>query len=166
MSYRTLPSLLLAAGVAAACSGGGEGREVRAGKCGPPDTKVVARGAEEFVRTAQPRAYRYLIPAGGDTTLPEDARAALQMKGQTFLYPNDSAGRQALLTRLSDVGQFTTMVVAYKGTQLITKDSLVVKFAGHYVPIRGMQPAGSITGEIPFSCQTVWKLSRTVKRES
>lgn len=166
MNTRLLSVLALAA--TTACSGGGEtaggtSRPVKPGACGQPDAKLVAAAVPEFIRTAQPRAVRYLVPATSDTSLPEAGRAALQMKGQTFLYPNDSAMRQQIINRLSDAGEYTTMLVAYKGTKLVARDSAVVQFAGHYIATRGVPSSPSIQGEVPFVCQTVWKLARTVK---
>lgn len=163
MRNRSLPLLLLAL---AACGTEGADGEVRAGDCGQPDDKVVAIAIEEFLRVAQPRAYRYLLPVSGDTVLPEPARAALQMKGQTFLYPPDTTQQKKVLQQLSDIGPFATMVVAYRGTRLVTPDSALVTFVGHYVPIRGMKPADTTRAEIPVSCQVIWKLSRTVKKDA
>ena len=164
MNTRPFSGLALLAAIA--CSGGGSAdgkpKVVKAGACGEPDAKLVAAAVPEFIRTAQPRALRYLVPATSDTSLPEAGRAALQMKGQTFLYPNDTAQRTQLINRLSDAGEFTTMLVAYKGARLVTRDSAVVEFAGHYIATRGVPASPSIQGEVPFVCQTVWKLARTV----
>ena len=164
MNTRPLSGLALFAAIA--CSGGGSAdgkpKVVKAGACREPDAKLVATAVPEFVRTAQPRALRYLVPATSDTSLPEEGRAALQMKGQTFLYPNDTTQRTQLINRLSDAGEFATMLVAYKGVRLVTPDSAVVEFAGHYIATRGVPASPSIQGEVPFVCQTVWKLARTV----
>src|SRR5687767_2983353 len=104
MNLRPFTGLALLAAIA--CSGGGsaDGKPtvVKAGACGQPDAKLVAAAVPEFIRTAQPRALRYLVPATSDTSLPEAGRAALQMKGQTFLYPNDTAQRTQIINRLSD----------------------------------------------------------------
>ena len=161
MNSRPLSGLTLIA--ALACSGGGSAdAKPKPGVCGQPDAKLVATAVPEFVRTAQPRALRYLVPATSDSSLPDAGRTALQMKGQTFLYPNDTTQRTALINRLSDAGEYTTLLVAYKGVRLVTRDSAVVVFAGHYIPTRGVPAFPSISGEVPFVCQTVWKLARTV----
>ena len=162
---RLRPRLLVALPViAAACGGSGGDSRPRPGACGEPDAKVVAAAVVEFVAMAQPRAYRYLLPTGGDSILPDAARAALQMKGQTFLFPADSAQRRQVMNRLADGGDWTTMLVAYRGTQLVTRDSAVVRFGGHYVSVRGTPPPASVSAEVPFVCSVVWKLARTAKK--
>jgi hypothetical protein len=154
---RTDPVVVaLLVATAAACGGGGDGE--RGGRpsgsairCADPGDSVLYKAVSAYVRQLEPRPVRFVMAYTGDDALPSAARAAMQQIGPTFIWPSDTAQQARTRDMLRERGQFTTMLLSFKGMERTGRDEVVVRFGGTYIggDLDGRQaPLGSVT----FGC--------------
>lgn len=166
----SIAGLVALAPLLVACGdGGGERRSASAsgGRCGAPSDTVVARAVTEFVKQVRPTPQRFLASAASDSAIPDLARAALQDRGPTYLYPPDSTLRAKVREKLISVGDYTALAVVYYGTDRPADSAAIVKLGGHFVDVGKGQPP-SVTGSIEFACDSTakWKYVRKVPEPS
>lgn len=160
----TLAGLVALGPLILACSGGGEARKsasASGGRCGTPGDSVVARAVTEFVKQVVPTPQRFLASAASDSAIPDAARAALQDRGPTYLYPPDSTLRAKVREKLVSVGDYTALAVVYYGTDRPADSAAVVRVGGHFVDVgKGTPP--SVKGSMEFACDSLrrWKYVR------
>lgn len=150
--------------LAVACSGGDGARETSSasgGRCRAPNDSTVARAVTEFVKQVQPTPQRFLATAASDSAIPDLARAALQDRGPTYLYPPDTTLRRKVVEKLVSVGDYTALAVVYHGTDRPDDEHAVIKLGGHFVDVgKGVPP--SVRGSMEFACDSTkkWKFVR------
>lgn len=154
---RTFPVLaVLLLSVAAACGGsgdtaGGDRPSSSVIRCPEPGDSVLYNAVRAYVRQLEPRPVRFVMVPGGNEALPGAARAAMQQIGPTFMWPADTALQTKTRAMLKERGQFTTMLLAFKGMERTGRDEVVVRFGGTYIggDLDGRQaPLGAVT----FGC--------------
>jgi hypothetical protein len=128
-----------------------------------PHSSVYAEAFDEYMVGLSPTPRRFLNAAGTDSALPEAVFTGIQRKGPAYLYPGDQAQRQAVLDKLSSVGAWPTLLVLWRGNEVVDDTTLAIRLAGHYVggaedgkqaPVKAMY----------FACDTVpWQYVRTAE---
>lgn len=128
-----------------------------------PRTTVYAEAFDEYMVGLSPTPRRFLSASGTDSALPEAVFSGVQRKGPAYLYPGDSAQRQAVLDRLSSVGDWPTLLVLWRGNEVVDDTMIAIRLSGHYV-------GGSDDGKpspvkaMYFACDTVpWQHVRTAE---
>jgi hypothetical protein len=159
---RTFPvGLLCVASVIAACSGGNE----RAGSpiaCVEPGDSVLYKAATAYLRALEPKPVRFVLAPSGPDALPSAARAAVQQVGPTFLWPAGNDLQQQMRETLKQKGQFTTLLVTFKGMQRTGRDEVVVRYGGRYIG-GDLDGREANVGAVHFFCETArWQLDTTM----
>jgi hypothetical protein len=98
-----------------------------------PDSAVVFRGVRDFIADAQPFPQRFLYIAGTDSTPPDAGILALQDKGPTYMYPASGDQQAVVRTKLSSIGDFASLLVAYHGFKRTDATHAVIRLSGVYV---------------------------------
>lgn len=153
----------LAFAAALGCGGPGGGADSR---CVAPDDAVVGAAVTNYIKNLNPTPQRFLIGVGSDSALPAGAHRALQDKGPTWLFPPDSAMQATVRANLADKGDFSTLLVIYRGTQRLDEARTVVRLGGRYV---GGEHDGKVAASrtIHFNCDSLgWTFSRTEEERS
>jgi hypothetical protein len=135
--------------------------ELRARPCtAAPDT-VLGKAVSAFIRTAQPAAYRYLIPVGTDSVVPRHGHWALQDRTPLMLYPSDPALQKQQITQLFQRGNYTTLLVSFHGEDTLPDGRRTMEFSGNYL---GGQHAGKTVPHttIVFDCHATGDARWTV----
>ena len=150
-----LTPLVLACG-----DGGGKGSisagRAGGGKCGMPGDSAIALAVTAFVKTVSPTPQRFLAAVSSDSAIPDAARAALQDRGPTYLWPPDSIQRAKVRQKLISVGDYTALAVVYKGMSHPDASHTIIKLGGHFVDVgNGVPP--SVTGDIEMACDSTKK---------
>jgi hypothetical protein len=158
---RTFPvaiAVMVATGLAAAaCGGGGADRgdgNQRLGsviRCADPSDSVLYKAVAAYVRQLEPRPVRFVMAYSGSEALPGPARAAMQQIGPTFIWPEDAAGQQKMRDMLKQRGEYTTMLLTFKGMERTGRDEVVVRFGGRYVGT-DMDGREAPLGAVHFNC--------------
>lgn len=166
--FCSLPiSALALALIIAACASDEQQQPERSGATSSceesPRTSVYADAFDEYMAGLSPTPRRFLNAAGTDSALPEAVFSGIQRKGPAYLYPGDPAQRQAVLDKLSSVGAWPTLLVLWRGNEVVDDTTIAIRLAGHYVggtddgkpaPVKAMY----------FACDTVpWQHIRTAE---
>ena len=117
----------------AACSGGGSGGSRASARCRQSPDSATAQAVLAYIKDANPYPQRFLSAALTDSALPDVGVEALQVKGPTYFYPPDSAGRVKVRRKMDDVGPYTSLLVAWHGMSREADSALVVRLGGGYV---------------------------------
>jgi hypothetical protein len=128
-----------------------------------PGTSVYAEAFDEYMVGLSPTPRRFLNAAGTDSALPEAVFSGIQRKGPAYLYPGDPAQRQAVLDKLSSVGAWPTLLVLWRGNEVVDDTTIAIRLAGHYV---GGDDDGKLAPvkAMYFACDTVpWQHIRTAE---
>ena len=126
-----------------------------------PGSDVYAEAFTHYMTGLSPTPRRFLSAAGTDSALPEKVFEAVQDKGPTYFYPGDEAGRQVVRQKLTDAGPWATLLVVWRGNEVIDDSTVAVRLAGHYV---GREEDGTAapTKSLVFACDTLpWKFVRS-----
>jgi hypothetical protein len=166
---RTLPVKVMMAllPLTLACGDGGKSANPAAraskGRCGTPGDSTIARAVTEFVKQVKPTPQRFLATVASDSAIPDAARAALQDRGPTYLYPPDSVNRAKVRQKLVSVGDYTALAVVYRGMSHPDETHTVIRLGGHFVDV-GKGAAPSVSAELEFACDstTSWRFVRTI----
>ena len=125
-------SVLAVAGIVA-CSSGGSGGSSASASCRQSPDSATSQAVLAYIKEANPYPQRFLSAALTDSALPDVGVEALQVKGPTYFFPPDSAGRTKLRKKLDDVGPYTSLLVAWHGMSREADTALVVRLSGRYV---------------------------------
>jgi hypothetical protein len=123
----------LAALTAACADSGAVARYARDACRLAPDSTVEFRGVHDFITDAEPTPQRFLYIPGTDSTPPDPGILALQDKGPTYMYPPSGSQQQTVRTKLSSIGDFASLLVAYHGFKRTDATHAVIKLSGVYV---------------------------------
>ncbi|MFN2400027.1 MAG: hypothetical protein ABR543_15515 [Gemmatimonadaceae bacterium] len=121
--------------------------------CDAPGDVVVKEAVTQYLKNLTPTPQRYLIATGTDSALPGEAHAALQNKGPTWFFPADSASQDKMREILASKGDFTTLLVTYRGTRHVDDSHAVVRIGGRYVGGEHEGRAAS-SRALHFQCDT------------
>ncbi len=155
---RTFPVVLALSLVLSACEGRstdsatGERRLGSAIRCAEPGDSVLYKSVAAYVRQLEPRPVRFVMAPSGTEALPSAARAAMQQIGPTFMWPSDPARQQEMRAMLKERGQFTTMLLSFKGMERTNRDEVVVRFGGRYIGT-DMDGREAPLGVVYFACE-------------
>lgn len=151
--------------IAAACASeqGAESAEpARASACEQaPGNGVYAEAFTQYMVGLTPTPRRFLSAAGTDSALPEAVFEGVQAKGPTYFYPGDEAARRVVREKLSSVGDWPTLLVLWRGNEVLSDSMVAIRLAGHYV---GGSDDGTAapTKTMHFACDTIpWQFVRT-----
>ena len=159
-----LSSVLAAAAVAASACGGDSGDEKKkilpmfAKRCPSfPRAQVLKDAVTQFVTTASPTPQIFLYIPATDSSLPDAGVRALQDKGNTFLYTQDTVQQKAMRKKLSGIDYYTSMLVVYKGLEQPDSTHAVVRLGGHYVGTKS-EKEPPLARALAFQCDsTEWR---------
>lgn len=128
-----LPAVLAIALLAACKSGESSHRLSGRARCPTQPDSFVSRAVLGYIKDANPFPQRFLVVTTGDSALPSGGMAALQDKGPTYIFPSDPAQQAKVRAHLHDIGDWTTLLVLYGGSQLKDVDHAEVRLGGRYV---------------------------------
>jgi hypothetical protein len=98
-----------------------------------PDSTVLFNGIRDYIMSADPTPQRFLYVPGTDTTPPEPGVLALQDKGPTYMYPPSGDQQNIVKTKLTSIGDYASLLVAYHGFQRKDAMHAVIKLSGTYI---------------------------------
>lgn len=168
---RTSPILSIAAALPvflAACGGGGgDGAGEPVASCQEQPTAAVYQTAfAEYLKGITPTPRRFLNPVGTDSALPDPMFSAVQQKGPSYLYPTDSAGQQVVLEKLGSVGSWSTLLVSWRGLEVVDDTTARIRLGGGFV---GGDDHGTPapSRSLYFACDTVpWRFTRMAEESA
>ena len=148
-----------------ACASASEnGRSFGSSRCTAPGGPVTAEAVTQYLKDLTPKPQRFLVQSTGDSALPDAGREVLQNTGPTYLFPEDTAKQQTVLTMLAEKGEFPTLLVLYGGTEPADGGRAVVRLLGRYTG-ENAQPAPSKA--IYFECKDDrWTFASTSDQKS
>jgi hypothetical protein len=85
-----------------------------------PDSAVVFKGVRDYI-------------TGTDTTPPDAAILALQDKGPTYMYAASGPQQAIVKTKLTSVGDFASLLVAYHGFKRTDAEHATIRLSGTYI---------------------------------
>jgi len=156
--------LALAAGIMAACESKSPSNRAVASACGKfPSDSSYGVAALKYIEKLEPKPRRFLTAVTTDSVLPSKVFEALQQKGPGYLFPPNPTDRAKVVDKLTTVGPWATLLVTWKGAQLLDDTHGVIRLGGHYV----VAEEGPLVGPrraIHFTCESgEWTYSRTVE---
>lgn len=159
---RTFPvGLLCVASLTAACGGSND----RAGSpiaCVEPGDSVLYKAATAYLRKLEPQPVRFVLAPSGPDALPSASRAAVQQVGPTFLWPATEPLQQRMRETLKQKGEFTTLLVTFKGLTRTGRDEAVVRYGGRYIGT-SLDGREASVGAVHFYCESArWVLDTTL----
>jgi hypothetical protein len=98
-----------------------------------PDSTVIFNGVKDFVTNAEPFPQRFLYIPGTDSTPPDPGILALEDKGPTYMYAASGDQQAVVRTKLSSIGDFASLLVAYHGFKRTDATHAVIRLSGVYV---------------------------------
>jgi hypothetical protein len=98
-----------------------------------PDSTVVFNGVKDFITDAEPFPQRFLYVPGTDSSLPDPGVLALQDKGPTYMYAASGSQQAVVRSKLSSIGDFASLLVAYHGFKRTDDTHAVIRLSGVYV---------------------------------
>ena len=121
-----------------------------------PGDSAIALAVIAFVKQVAPTPQRFLAAVSSDSAIPDAARAALQDRGPTYLWPPDSVQRAKVRQKLMSVGDYTALAVVYKGMSHPDETHTIIKLGGHFVDVgKGASP--SVVADIEMACDSTSK---------
>lgn len=113
---------------------------------------MLYKSVAAYVRQLEPRPVRFVMASSGAEALPSAARAAMQQIGPTFIWPDDASGQEKMRAMLKERGNYTTMLLSFKGMERTGRDEVVVRFGGRYVGT-DLDGREAPLGAVHFNCQ-------------
>ena len=98
-----------------------------------PDSAVVFNGIRDYLMSAEPTPQRFLYVAGTDSAPPDAGILALQDKGPTYMYPPSGDQQQVVKTKLTSIGDYASLLVAYHGFQRKDPQHATIRLSGTYI---------------------------------
>jgi hypothetical protein len=131
---RVAAKLTCIAALSAACAEKGAVARYARDACRlAPDSTVLFNGIKDFITDASPTPQRFLYIPGTDSTPPDPGVLALQDKGPTYMYPASGDQQAVVRTKLSSIGDFASLLVAYHGFKRTDETHAVIRLSGVYV---------------------------------
>ena len=118
-----------------------------------PDSTVVFNGVRDYLLSADPTPQRFLYVPGTDSAPPDAGVLALQDKGPTYMYPPSGDQQNVVKTKLTSIGDYASLLVAYHGFQRKDAQHATIRLSGTY--ISGKLDGKTIPPEdFPISCDS------------
>jgi hypothetical protein len=146
LQYATSFALAL---LAIACGGAGEsggaGRDVAeldaATACSALNQTPAQIAVLDFITTAEPKPWRFLNAVSTDSALSESAFEVVQKKGPTFYWLTDDKSQQQIREKLSNDGDWATMLVLMREDTDHGDGTYTLRIGGRYVgaPHEGLE---------------------------
>jgi hypothetical protein len=76
----------------------------------------------------------------------------MQQIGPTFMWPTDPARQDQMRALLKERGEYTTMLLTFKGMERTGRDEVIVRFGGRYVGT-DMDGRDAPLGAVYFGCE-------------
>lgn len=116
----------------------GEGDEskilpLRACATSEPGKLPVQIALRHYVRNVDPKANRYLIAVGTDSTLSEPGERTLQEFGPTYYYAGSDAAKAKVRDRMLEIGPYPALLVVRRASAKPTSRRETVRLGGYYV---------------------------------
>ena len=167
---RVAAELISVAGLAifaAACADSGAvGRYQRDACRLTSDSAVVFHGVRDFITSAaDPTPQRFLYVVGTDSTPPEPGVLALQDKGPTYMYPPSGDQQAIVKTKLTSIGDYASLLVAYHGFKRTDPQHATIRLSGTY--ISGKADGKTVpVQDYPLACDSAgWHGPRATVRQ-
>jgi hypothetical protein len=126
---------------------------------------VTAEAVNQYLKNLTPKPQRFLVQSTGDSALPDAGREVLQNTGPTYLFPEDTAKQQTVLTMLTEKGPFPTLLVLYGGTEPAEDGRAVVHLSGRFTIGENAGPAP--TRALYFECKDdKWSFSSSADQKT
>jgi hypothetical protein len=143
----------IAALVAACAEKGAVARYARDACRLAPDSTVLFNGVRDYVIDASPTPQRFLYVVGTDSTPPEPGVLALQDKGPTYMYPPSGDQQAVVRTKLTSIGDYASLLVAYHGFKRVDATHATIRLSGVYVT--GKSDGQTIpVADFPMECDS------------
>lgn len=120
--------------LAAACAEPGAKARYNRDACRlAPDSAVVFNGIRDFMMSQEPTPQRFLYVPGTDSTPPDAGILALQDKGPTYMFPASGDQQAIVKTKLSSIGDYASLLVAYHGFKRKDPQHATIRLSGTYI---------------------------------
>lgn len=106
---------------------------LRACATAEPGKLPVQLALRHYVKNVDPKANRYLIAAGTDSSLSESGEKTLQEFGPTYYYAGSEAAKAKVRDRLLGVGPYPALLVVRRSSAKPTSVRETVRLGGYYV---------------------------------
>jgi hypothetical protein len=127
-------ALWCATGLTIACSRAGAVQRFVRDACRlAPDSTVLFNGIKAYITDAQPTPQRFLYVPGTDSSPPAAGVLALQDKGPTYMYSASGDQQKVVKAKLTSVGDYASLLVAYHGFTRTDPTHAVIKLSGTYI---------------------------------
>lgn len=133
LAAQLIAGATLAALAAACADSGAVGRYARDACRLAPDSAVVFNGVRDFIMSQDPTPQRFLYVPGTDSSLPDNGLLALQDKGPTYMYSASPDGQAVVKTKLTSIGDYASLLVAYHGFKRLDPQHATIRLSGTYV---------------------------------
>jgi hypothetical protein len=152
---RLAAQLICVAVLTAACAESGAVARYARDACRlAPDSAVVFRGFRDYVTSAaDPTPQRFLYVPGTDTTPPDAGILALQDKGPTYMYPPSGPQQVIVKTKLTSIGDFASLLVAYHGFKRTDAEHATLRLSGTYISGKADGHTVPVT-DYPLACDS------------
>jgi hypothetical protein len=97
------------------------------------DSTVVFNGVRDYLMDASPTPQRFLYVPGTDSSPPDAGILALQDKGPTYMYPASGDQQAIVKTKLTSIGDYASLLVAYHGFQRKDPQHGTIRLSGTYI---------------------------------
>ena len=132
--------LIPAAAAFIACGGqtGGDDAAGASGKavamtCDVPADSIIGYSLDRFIRTRQPQPYRFMVPMGTDSAVPEGAQFALNTLNRGFyVWPPDAPTQQKQIEAMRAKGPLPTISLFYHGSVTLPDGRTATSFSGAF----------------------------------
>lgn len=110
-------------------------------------------GVRDFIMSQDPTPQRFLYIPGTDSAPPDAGLLALQDKGPTYMYATSGDQQAVVKTKLTSIGDYASLLVAYHGMQRKDAQHATIRLSGTYI-------AGKADGktvpvqEYPLQCDS------------
>lgn len=121
-------------GLAAACAEPGATARYARDACRlSADSAVLFNGVRDFITSQDPMPQRFLYIPGTDSTPPDAGLLALQDKGPTYMYAASGDQQNVVKTKLTSIGDYTSLLVAYHGFKRTDPQHATVRLSGTFI---------------------------------
>ena len=163
LAAQLIVSAALAVAAAACAESGAVGRYARDACRLAPDSTVLFNGIRDYLMGSNPTPQRFLYVPGTDSSPPDPGILALQDKGPTYMYPPSGDQQGIVKTKLTSIGDYASLLVAYHGFKRIDPQHATITLSGTYI-------SGKLDGktvpvqDYPLSCDSSgWHGPRVAK---
>jgi len=118
-----------------------------------PDSAILFNGVRDFITSQEPMPQRFLYVAGTDSTPPDAGQLALQDKGPTYMYPASGDQQKIVKTKLTSIGDYTSLLVAYHGFKRQDAQHATIRLSGTFITGKSDGKTVPVT-DYPMHCDS------------